>query len=131
MTTPATEPRHVYCPGCNRKVRVTVTPGPAHGGQASLPDGGDVVCLDFHESCTDGRCPIFDKPGIVMGVRLARSHLREGWKTIRGACSGCGQTADLEVLDREYAHCPLCDTTNPIVVVRMEDDTLVAITGEG
>lgn len=120
---------HVYCPECHKKVRVTLTAAPGHQGQANIPDGPQVVCLDFHDSCADGRCPLFDRPGVVMGVRLARSGLRtEGWETIRALCKGCGEMADLELMTRQFAHCPLCDTTNHVTMVDLEDGEFVTVT---
>lgn len=120
---------HIYCPECNNKVRVTLTEAPGHQGQATLPDGPEVVCLDFHDRCADGRCPLFDRPGIVMGVRLARSGLRpDEWKTVRGTCQGCGETTDLEVLSDHFAHCPLCDTTNQLILVELGGGGYLAVT---
>lgn len=118
----------VYCPGCNHKVRLTVTPAHGHA-QANLPDGAQVVCLDFGEGCSEGVCPLTGRPGLVMGVRLARSHLEHDWKTVHGRCEACGHLAELEVLDDTYAVCPLCDSTNRYVVLRTGDGESLAVTG--
>jgi hypothetical protein len=121
--------RHVYCPGCNHKVRLVMTEGHLEG-HANLPPGAEVVCLDFGEGCSDGVCPLTSRPGVVMGVRLARSHLRdEAFRTIHGECASCGQVAALEMVDDEHAVCPLCNSTNTYLVVDLDGDWAVAVTG--
>ena len=122
------EQKRVYCPGCNHKVRLVITDGHADG-QANLPEGAQVVCLDFGEGCGEGRCPVTDKPGVVMGVRLARSHLNDpAFRVVHGECASCGFMAELELLDSEHALCPLCNTTNSYVLVDLEDGSAVAVT---
>lgn len=123
---PAT--RTAFCPGCNHKVRLTMTDAHGHA-QANVPDGAQVVCLDFGEGCSEGVCPLTGRPGLVMGVRLARSHLPHEWKTLHARCDSCGQVAELEVLDAQYAVCPLCDSTNRYMVLQTGDDEAVAVTG--
>jgi DNA-directed RNA polymerase subunit RPC12/RpoP len=121
--------RHVYCPGCNHKVRLVMTEGHLEG-QANLPQGAEVVCLDFGEGCSEGVCPLTSRPGVVMGVRLARSHLRdEAFRTIHGECASCGQLAGLEMIDDEHAVCPLCNSTNTYLVVDLDGEWAVAVTG--
>jgi Zn finger protein HypA/HybF involved in hydrogenase expression len=117
-----------YCPGCAHKVRLTVTPGHVHA-QANLPDGAQVVCLDFGEGCSEGTCPLTGRPGLVMGVRLARSHIEHEWKTVHGCCDACGQVAELEVIDATYAVCPACDSTNRYMVLSTSEGRVIAITG--
>lgn len=123
------EVEQIYCPGCNHGIRLTRTA--AHrDGQASLPAGAEVVCLDFGEGCADRRCPVTGRPGIVMGVRLARSHLKdEPWRTVTARCDGCGEVADLEILDDTYALCPRCETTNRWVLIRVSPEARIAVTG--
>lgn len=123
-----TDTTTAYCPGCNHKVRLTVTRDHGHA-QANLPDGAQVVCLDFGEGCAEGTCPLTGRPGIVMGVRLARSHLDHDWKTIHARCESCGEIAELEVLDAHYAVCPLCDSTNRYMMLRTGNEGTIALTG--
>jgi predicted RNA-binding Zn-ribbon protein involved in translation (DUF1610 family) len=124
--------RPMHCPACDGQVRVTDTPTPLHGGQPTLPDSPQLVCLDFGEQCA-GRdvCPLAGLPRMVMAVRLARSGLRphEEWQTVRMPCSGCGQTLELEVLDDDYAYCPACGTTNRRVIIQVEDETYMTLAG--
>jgi hypothetical protein len=118
----------VFCPGCEHKVRLTVTPAHGHA-HATLRDGAQVVCLDFGKGCSEGVCPLTGRPGLVMGVRLARSHLEHEWKTVHARCDSCGQVAELEVIDAHYAVCPICDSTNRYVVLRTGDEETIAVTG--
>lgn len=120
------------CPACNGTVRITSTPIPVHGGQASLPDAGQLVCLDFGEQCQGHPdCAVTGLPRMVMAVRLARAGLRpeEEWQTVTARCNGCGQVTDMEILDDEYAYCPLCETTNRRIVIRLDEDTFVTMAG--
>jgi Zn finger protein HypA/HybF involved in hydrogenase expression len=123
------DPKEAYCPKCDGPVHVTVTPAPGlSGGQANIPDGAEVVCLDFHKECTDDKCPLFGVSGLVMGVRLARADMKpDAWETIAGVCDGCGHTVEMEVLDDTYAYCPDCGTTNKWALIRLGDESGVAI----
>lgn len=104
--------KSVYCPGCDGQVQITMTRAPAHGGHANLPDGAEMVCLNFGAGCADGRCPMTGIPGIVMGVRLAKSHLGdERFPTMLARCDACENVARLEILDEKYAFCPICEST--------------------
>lgn len=117
----------VYCPGCNHKVRLTITP--AHrSGHANLPEGGQVVCLDFGEGCSEGACPLTGRPGLVMGVRLARSHLPHEPRTLTAHCEACDQVAVMEVLDATHAICSICDSTNEYVIVPVDAEHAIAVT---
>lgn len=121
--------RLVYCPGCNHKVRLVITEGHS-GGQATLPEGAQVVCLDFGEGCSEGNCPVTGRPGVVMGVRLAKSHLNDAaLRVVHGECASCGALTQLEMVDDEHAVCVLCDSTNSYVIVDLEDGYAVAVTG--
>lgn len=118
-----------YCPACKKQVRFTMTRSPQYGGHANVRDT-DVVCLDFGQQCTNDVCPLAGLPPIVMGVRLARSGAKtSGWKTVTAVCDACERTAELQVLDENYAFCPLCQSTNRLVMVKLEDESYVAVTG--
>jgi hypothetical protein len=118
-----------YCPGCNRAVQITMTRAPAHRGHANLPDGAEMVCLDFGAGCTDGRCPMTGAPGIVMGVRLAKSHLAdEHFPRILGRCDACGNVARLEVLDEQFTFCPICESTTRWMRLDVDEDGSVVVT---
>ena len=121
------EPKKAFCPRCEGAVKVTVTET-ALDGQANLSDS-QVVCLDFHEKCAEGECPLYGLPGIVMGVRLARSGMRPigEWTTVNGVCDGCGNAVELEVLDATYAYCPMCGTTNQWQLIKLDDESHVAV----
>jgi hypothetical protein len=123
--------KSAFCSKCDTSVHVTVTDS-ALDGQANVP-GGEVVCLDFHQKCADGKCPLYGLPGIVMGVRLARSGMKPigEWETVMGLCDGCGNPVELEVLDDTYAYCPDCGTTNQWQLIRLDDDSHVAVMQKG
>ena len=123
------ETRKTYCTHCQKEVLVAISPRAPRGGQANLPDHDEVVCLDFGDKCDGDVCPLSRFRPVVMGVRLARSGLREEWTTVRAQCEGCGQVSDLEVLDQEHAFCELCGTTNTWMVLELDEDGEVAVTG--
>ena len=124
------ETRTVYCPGCHHGIHLAVTDD-HRDGQANLPPGAEVVCLDFGAGCTDRRCPLTGTPGIVMGVRLARSHLRdEAFKSITARCDACGNVGDMEVLDGEYAFCPICESTQRWVMLDLDPETRITLTAK-
>lgn len=118
-----------YCSHCKKEVDVKVSSAAPRGGQANLPDSNEVVCLDFGDECDGEVCPLSRFRPVVMGVRLARSGLREEWSTVKAQCEGCGQVSDLKVLDREHAFCALCGTTNTWMILEIEDDGRVVVTG--
>lgn len=118
-----------YCSGCGHKVRLVFTDPPPHDGHANLPDGSEIVCLDYKESCAGGKCPNTGRAGIVMGVRLAKSHLNDAaFELVHARCDGCGAVTGLEVIDESHALCPLCSTTNRWVRMKLADDTEVVLT---
>ena len=124
------ETKTVYCPGCNHEIHLTVTEE-HRDGHASLPEGAALVCLDFGMGCTDGRCPMTGSPGIVMGVRLARSHLRdEAFKTFKARCDACGNVTEMEVLDETYAFCPICESTTQWVMLDIDPETRITLTSK-
>lgn len=125
------EERTMFCPQCKHEVTVTLTPQPLHGGHASLPDGGKLVCLDFGPQCTDDRCAVSSLPREVMGVRLAKSGLRpERLEHVKAVCEGCDELVELSITDASHAVCPACETVNRWAVVRLDGEEWVAVTGK-
>lgn len=117
-----------YCSACDREVRVAVVPLPTHGGQASLLDGSELVCLEFGERCTGRMCPMFGLPSIMMGVRLARSELRaEPWTVVKGLCAGCDQVTEMKLIDRAHALCSICSSTNPCSILTLGEDDYIVV----
>ncbi len=123
------ETRKTFCTHCQKEVAVAVTPAAPRNGQANLQDHEEVVCLDFGDKCDGEICPLSHYRPVVMGVRLARSGLREEWRTVRAQCEGCGQISELEVLDLDHAYCTLCGTINTWMVLELEEDGRVVVTG--
>ncbi|MGD2121645.1 MAG: hypothetical protein PVJ76_07865 [Gemmatimonadota bacterium] len=123
------EIRYTFCTHCDKEVQVVVSPGTPRNGQANLQESDEVVCLDFGNRCDGDVCPLSRCRPVVMGVRLARSGLREEWTTVRAECEGCGLVSDLKILDREHAFCPLCGTTNTWMILEFDDQGRVAVTG--
>lgn len=125
------ETRQVFCPMCDHDVVVTVTPQPLHGiGHANIPDGGELVCLDFGPRCTGATCAISTLPRVVMGIRLARSGLRsQHMDTVRAVCDGCQTIQSLDVIDHTHARCPACGTINLWTMVRLDGEEWLAVTG--
>jgi hypothetical protein len=103
-----------YCPVCDRHVPLTETLAPLHEGEANLPDAPQLVCRAFGDRCTGAACPVSGYPSVVMGVRLARSDLRpdRDWLIIERDCNGCGRFTEMRAVDRTYAVCSECGTTN-------------------
>jgi hypothetical protein len=124
-----TEARKTYCTHCQKEVDVVLKPPAPRDGQAVLPTQEEVVCLDFGGECDGEVCPISQLRPVVMGVRLARSGLRDAWKRVRAQCEGCGQVTQLELIDLDHAFCPLCGTTNTWMVLELDQDGQVVITG--
>jgi hypothetical protein len=125
------ETQKTYCTHCQKEVLVVVKPAPQRGGQASLPDHDEVVCLDFGDRCDGEVCPLSRYRPVVMGVRLAKSGLRpqDEWRTVRAQCEGCGQVSEMDVLDLEHAYCTLCGTTNTWMVLALDEEGEVVVAG--
>lgn len=124
------ETRKMFCSECKHDVTVTLTPRPLHGGQATLPDSGNLVCLNFGPQCRDERCAISSLPRVVMGVRLAKSGLRpQRLEHIQAVCEGCERLVQLTVVDETHAVCPDCETVNQWAMVRLDGEEWVAVTG--
>ena len=123
--------RKMFCPQCEHEVTVTVTPAPLHGGHASIPDAGRMVCLDFGPQCQDERCAVSSFPRAVMGVRLAKSGLRPAnLEHVRAVCEGCERLVELSVIDDSHAVCPDCETVNRWAMIRLDGEEWVAVTGK-
>ena len=71
------ETRKTYCTHCQKEVLVAISPAAPRSGHANLPDHDEVVCLDFGDKCDGEVCPLSRFRPVVMGVRLARSGLRD------------------------------------------------------
>ncbi len=119
-----------FCSGCGHKVRLVFTDPPPRDGHANLREEAEIVCLDYQEGCSGGKCPQTGKPGIVMGVRLARSHMSdESFEVVHARCDACGMVSDLEVLDDTFALCTLCESTNRWVRMQLPDRSEIILTG--
>lgn len=119
-----------WCPACSARVRIAWTPAPTHEGQANLPDAPEMVCLELaDDGCAPGTvCPLSSLPRGVMALRLAKSGMREHVPpTARMKCDGCGQVAEMEVVDRTTLLCPVCGTVNRWILLELADRGWVAI----
>lgn len=119
-----------YCSHCEKDVHFVVTRSPAHEGHANLPDGGQVVCLDFGEQCENSVCPLAGLPSIVMGIRLARSGEEKtgGWSIVHAVCEECSFPAEFKMLGDDKGVCSVCGSVNPLTLLTLDDGSLVAAT---
>ena len=102
----------VFCPRCSRQVNIVHTLEPGHLGHANVDEGAEPVCLDLGAACDGQLCAVTGEPRIVLAVRLARSGLKETpWQVVKTYCPSCSAVRELEVLDPEHGHCPVCDAT--------------------
>jgi len=123
--------RHsTYCGHCQKDVHFVVTPSPSHHAQANLPDGNQVVCLDFGECCDGGVCPLSGLPPVAMGVRLARSGVRktEPWAVVQAVCEECSFPTEFKVLDEQSGLCSVCGSVSRLVLLKLRDGSFVATT---
>jgi hypothetical protein len=103
------EKQSAFCPICQRDVALSFTAAPVHQGQACLPDGPEVVCLDVQPGCAADVCPLSNQARLVMIVRLARSGYQpERWEIARAQCHECGQWSELQVIDEGHLRCTAC-----------------------
>lgn len=117
------EIRYVYCPACERKVRVVATPAPsASDGHASIPDTQN-ICLDFGALCEAGatasggeaQCPVFGAPSLVMGVARARAGMTpEPSLSAKLLCPACGLEQGQELVGMKHAVCSVCGSLNAL-----------------
>lgn len=120
----------VYCSGCGHEVRLVFTDDAAHDGHANLHDDAQIVCVDYEEGCSPIKCVVTGKAGIIMGVRLAKSHLNdERFRVTRARCDACGQVSKLEILNETYAMCTLCDSTNHWAAPKLDDGGETTVAG--
>lgn len=121
-----------YCAHCQKDVHFVVTPSPAHNGHATLPDGNQVVCLDFGHACEGGLCPLSGLPPMVMGVRLARSGEAKGepWSVVHAVCEECSFPTEFKVLDAKSGLCTVCGSVNRLVLLKLDDGSYVVSTGK-
>lgn len=59
--------RLAYCSGCDRQVRVVVSPRVLKEGRE--PTEKDLICLEHGDTCTGDMCPIFQVPSEEMKER--------------------------------------------------------------
>lgn len=97
----------LYCKACAKAVRVVITPGVHHDGQAEVHDE-EVVCLDLGEDCT-GRCPLGEVEPDAMVARIVRNGLPlDGLRTVKATCPSCGAEADIALYGAGRAACTIC-----------------------
>ena len=119
----------IYCPKCDGEVRTVITPAPGHSTHATLSGGGELICMDMGDGCTHTDCPLSNVSGMVMAVRLARSGLQdEKFETIRAHCESCHEPTELKVIDKRFAVCSSCGSTNRWLRLRA-DGGYIILTG--
>ncbi|MEN8144272.1 MAG: hypothetical protein ABFS14_04915 [Gemmatimonadota bacterium] len=120
-----------FCTHCQKDVHFVMTPT-HHDGQANLPEGHEIVCLDFDEACEGGICPLSGLPPIFMGVRLGQSgeERAEPWTVVNAVCEECNMPTELKVLDQKRGLCSVCGSINRLVMIRLQDGSYVAGTGQ-
>lgn len=100
----------LYCRNCNQPVRVVITEGVHHDGQAEVHDE-EVVCLDLGESCT-GTCPLGAVEPDAMVARIIKNGLPlDGLKTVRAHCPTCDAEAEMALYGAGRAACTVCGTS--------------------
>jgi len=117
-----------YCSHCQKDVSFIVTSSSRPGGQANLPEGGQLVCLDFGRSCDGNICPLSGLPPVVMGVRLVMSGKEgtEKMESVHGVCESCGFPTELAVINERQGVCQVCGSTNRLVLLELDDGSYVA-----
>lgn len=97
----------LYCKACTKAVRVVITEGAPHDGQAEVHDA-EVVCLDLGDDCT-GTCPLGAVEPDAMVGRIIRNGLPlDGLQTVMAICPACGALADMALYGRGRAACTIC-----------------------
>jgi len=121
-----------YCSHCQKDVQFVVTPSPGHHAHANLPDGSQVVCLDFGTACDGNLCPLSGLPAIVMGIRLARSEEErvEPWSVVHAVCEECSFPTEFKVLNAETGLCTVCGSVNRLALLKLDDGSYIAASGK-
>jgi ribosomal protein S27AE len=97
----------LYCRNCSRPVRVVITEGVHHDGQAEVHDE-EVVCLDLGADCT-GTCPLGAVEPDAMVGRIIRNGLPlDGLRTVAAMCPACGAQAEMALYGGGRAACTVC-----------------------
>lgn len=121
--------KKTYCSHCQKLVEVGLSPAPAHRRVTDLPPEQELVCLDFGTGCSGNLCPLSGLPSLVMGVRMQRAPDAPDPEKHRvlTACHECGVEMEMPVLDESHARCPSCGVTNKLILIRLDDDSFVAV----
>jgi hypothetical protein len=59
-----------YCSGCDRQVRVIVSPAVLREGREATQ--GDLICLEHGDTCDTDLCPLFNVPSAEMKERYGK-----------------------------------------------------------
>lgn len=121
-----TRTEKAFCPACRHPVHLSWTEEPTHEGHANLHDG-ELVCLECGPDCPRGTCPLSGVSHPVMALRLAQSGLAEQMLTTRMSCRGCGQSTEMQMVDRTTLRCPICGSINRWIMVELMGVGWVAI----
>ena len=119
--------RTAYCPSCSRSVEVMLTGLSELGEWNDTVHRAEPVCLDFGPRCHGPSCPVFGLPRIVLGVRIPGQTTSQGLRTVTARCDCCGAVVDMIAANASHGVCPECEALNRIVVLRVDDGSLVAV----
>ena len=119
--------RTAHCPSCSRSVEVMLTGLSELGEWEEQVHQAEPVCLDFGARCHGPSCPVFGLPRIVLGVRIPASDAGAGFPTHTARCDCCGAVVDMIAANATHGVCPECEALNRVVVLRVEDGSLVAV----
>lgn len=121
-----------YCTNCQKDVHFVITPAHPQHAHACIPDGDQVVCLNFGEKCEGDRCPLSGLPTKAMGIRLARTDEARDppWSLIHGVCEECDFPTEFKVLDDETGCCTVCGSINRLTLLKLDDGSYVVATSK-
>ncbi|HEU5218632.1 MAG TPA: hypothetical protein VFU23_08230 [Gemmatimonadales bacterium] len=98
----------MYCSGCDRQVRVLITPGPVYDGRAPLHDE-ELVCLEIGSRCTGNMCPLGAAGPPEMIRRVIRNGIPlETLNTVTARCPSCEEDQDIVLYGDGRAICSHC-----------------------